>query len=117
MNMGIFLSLGKEVSEIVKSAFVSEFKKHQFDVNEGRPNGEDKVALKIHQSVPDVSKFEDNVKSLLNHIPFLYLIAPSASMERLKHHPRIQCFDTSFIDDPDTAASVLLKYAYHGRPL
>lgn len=117
MNMGIFLSLGKEVSDIVKNSFVSEFKKHQFDINTDQPNGDHKVALKIHENVPDVEKFENNVKTLLKRIPFLYLIAPSSSMERLKHHPRIHCFDSSFIEDPDEAASALLKYAYHGRPL
>jgi len=117
MNMGIFLSIGKEVSEIVKDSFVNEFKKHQFDVHTGTPESDVKVALKIHERVSDVGRFEENVKSLLKRIPFLYLIAPSASMERLKHHPRVQCFDTSFIQDPSKAASVLMKYAYHGRPL
>lgn len=115
--MGVFLSLGKEVSDIVKDAFVSEFNKHQFEVNIELPGNDAQIALKIHEKVPDVHRFEESVKSLLNHIPFLYLIAPSHSMENLKHHPRIQCYDTSFIRNPKIAASVLLKYAYHGRPL
>lgn len=116
MNIGIFLSIGKEVSEIVKNAFVDEFEKNKIDVNTEMPNGNDKIAVKIHQTVSNVSLFEENIKKLLTHIPFLYLIAPSDSMERLKHHPRIHCFDSSFIQDPANAASALLSYAYHGRP-
>ncbi len=117
MKMGVFFSTGKEVAESVRQAFLAEFEKNNFDVNTEQPSGNDKVGFKIHQTVSDIGRFEENIKRLLGHIPYLYIIAPSNSMERLKHHPRIQCFDTSFIKDPSIAASVLLKYAYHGRPL
>jgi hypothetical protein len=117
MNLSVYLSVGKEVSEAVKNAFIEEIKKFDFVVNTDQPQESDRVAFKIHQQIDDIEVFENSIKQLLCQVPFLYLIAPQHSMERLKHHPRVHCFDVSFIQSPAKAASVLLNYAYHGNPI
>jgi hypothetical protein len=117
MKLSVYLSVGKDVGEEIKNAFIEEIKKFDFEVNTGQPQESDRIAFMIRQQIDDVEAFENSIKQLLCRIPFLYLIAPQQSMERLKHHPRVHCFDVSFIKTPSKAASVLLKYAYHGNPI
>lgn len=117
MHTHVYVSIGKEVSIDVKDAILAEFKKHHLRINNDKPSGIEKIGFKIHLTVPDQQAFEKQVKELIRNLSYLYIIAPLKCLESLKHHPRIKCYDTSFIKDPTIAASVLIKYAYHGFPL
>lgn len=118
MKTHVFVSLGKEIDQETRDVILNEFKKHNLRVNSGsKPSGVESIGFKIHLKVANREAFEENIKQLVQQLSYLYLIAPSNCLENLKHHPRIKCYDTSFIKDPAKAASVLIKYAYHGFPL
>lgn len=118
MKTHVFVSLGKEINQETKETILNEFKNHNLRVNSGnKPSGVESIGFKIHQKVANPETFEENIKQLVQELSYLYLIAPLACLENLKHHPRIKCYDTSFIKDPAKAIEVLIKYAYHGYPL
>lgn len=118
MKTHVFVSLGKEINHETKEIILNEFKKFDLRVNNGNtPSGVESIGFKIHQKVANRETFEENIKQLVQQLSHLYLVAPLNCLENLKHHPRIKCYDSSFIKDPATAISVLIKYAYHGFPV
>lgn len=118
MHTHVFLSLGKEIDEIAEKAIIAEFRKHNLRINRSdKPSGIEKIGFKIHRRVGDIEAFEECVKRLVTQLSYLYIVAPEKCLVRLKHHPRIKCYDVSFIRDPSAGACNLINYAYHGVPL
>lgn len=117
MQTHVLVNLGNEIDEETKEAILAECKNQGLRVNRNKPSGNEKIGFKIHKSVSNKEAFEESIKSLINQLNYLYIIAPLECLEDIKHHPRIRCYDTTFLKDPTTAMKVLIKYAYHGYPL
>lgn len=116
MNVNVFLRLGKEINEHTKQAITQEFVNKNLEVSEERAES-NKVGFIIRDKVADMGLFVKNVYKTLQHVPQLYLVAPQKVLDKIKHHPRVHCFDSKLIEDPSKGASDLISYAYHGRPL
>ncbi len=117
MNVNVFLRMGKEINEHTKTAITQEFTSNNLDINEETPTSDDKVGFIIRNKVADLGHFAKNVYKTLQHVPRLYLVAPQKALDKVKHHPRVHCFDSKLLEDPTEGASALINYAYHGRPM
>lgn len=115
MNVNVFMRLGKEINEHTKNAITQEFESKNLEINDAKPDGQDQVGFIIRNKVADMGQFVKNVYKTLQHVPRLYLVAPQKALDKIKHHPRVHCFDSKLIDDPSKGASDLINYAYHGR--
>lgn len=117
MEVNIYLKLGKEINEQTKSVITDMFKRKNLMVNSGKISANDKVGFIIRKDVSDINLFIKNVYQTLQTIPNLYLVAPQHCLNQIKHHPRVHCFDSALLDDPETGVSNLISFAYQGRPL
>lgn len=117
MNVNVFLKIGKEINDQVKSLITREFVNKNLEVNQDIPTTEDQVGFVIRNKVADKDGFTKNIYQILQQVSSLYLVAPQEALETVKHHPGIHCFDSQLLEDPSTAASTLINYAYYGRPL
>jgi hypothetical protein len=117
MEVNVFLKIGKEINEQTKAIITNAFLSKNMRIDTELSPGSEKVGFIIRSSVPDAETFVKSVYKTLQHVPSLFLVAPPNCLERIKHHPRVHCFDCKIMDDPEIGVQNVISYAYHGRPL
>lgn len=117
MDVNVYLRFGKEINEHTKTIITDTFKSKNLRINSGELSDNDRVGFIIRNNVGDVDLFVENIYKMLQQIPSLYLVAPQKCLDKIKHHPRVHCFDSKILDDPVKGITNLINYAYHGRPL
>ncbi|MCG8334120.1 MAG: hypothetical protein MJE63_06355 [Proteobacteria bacterium] len=117
MDVNVYLKFGKEINEHTRTIITDTFKSKNLLVNSGDLTDNDRVGFVIRNNVADIDLFVENTYKLLQQIKSLYLVAPQKCLDKIKHHPRVHCFDSKILDDPTKGITNLINFAYHGRPL
>lgn len=117
MDVSVYLKIGKEINEQTKTIITKIFESKNLRIETEKINDKNAVGFIIRNKVPDVDAFVESIYRTLQQVPNLYLVAPKNCFERIKHHPRVHCFDSKILEDPETGVLEVINFAYHGRPL
>ncbi len=116
MDVNVYVRFGKEIDEQTKTIIASIFESKNMQINSGEFSGNDRLGFIIRNNVADVELFTENVYKTLQQVPCLFLVAPQKCLDKLKHHPRVHCFDCKVLEDPASGIDELIDYAYYGKP-